>query len=107
VKCAIPNAQTVALTISSFILYSQAQSLVTSCTWSSVRAKTVTSRLQQTSSRRNPMTEKHSKALPISTAWQKRFKYPLPPAAPRGASEPYHGPSKRTLKKRATRRARA
>jgi len=53
------------------------------------------------------MTEKHSKALPISTAWQKRFKYPLPPAAPRGASEPYHGPSKRTLKKRATRRARA
>ena len=53
------------------------------------------------------MTKQKGKARPVSTAWQKRFKYPLPPAAPRGAPEPYRGPSKRTLAKRKAKAARS
>jgi len=42
-----------------------------------------------------------------SGTWQARFGYALPPSHTKGVCLPYSGPSQRTLKKRATRRARA
>ena len=42
-----------------------------------------------------------------SGTWQARFGYALPPSHTKGVCPPYSGPSERTLKKRATRRARA